>query len=150
MGVFRLLVRSAKADKSLADLLLFSFREWQLGFVGKILGDGIGAKINAPGIDLALFEKQEVAGFGADVEQHGAILKVAVIIAEGVAKGRRGDIRQLKAQAGGFSDAEKTLDNVRLDGDKQHFQLASGSGTEYLIVPNHFSERERNILLRLI
>jgi hypothetical protein len=86
MRVFRLLVRAAEADKSLGDFFLLGVRKAQLGFVCKILGDGIRAEIDAARINLALLKKEEVARLGADVEEHGAIIEVGVIITKRVAE----------------------------------------------------------------
>ena len=98
--VLRLLVRAAQADEALVDLELLRRVELQLGFVGEILGDGVGAQVDAAGEDLALLEEQQVAGLGPDVQQHRAVFQVAVIVAEGVAQRRRGHVGQLQLQPG--------------------------------------------------
>ena len=142
MGILRLLVGAAEADKALVDFLQFGIGPGEFGFVGEILGDGIGAEIDAARVHLALLEEEQVAGFGADVQQHGAVLKVAIIITEGVAKSGGGNVRQLEAQTGGLGDAEEALNDVGLDGDEQDFKFAGGRGTKDLIIPDDFGERE--------
>ena len=42
--VFRLFVGAAQADEAFLDLELFGHLELQLGFIGEVLGDGVGAR----------------------------------------------------------------------------------------------------------
>ena len=49
-----------------------------------------------------------------------------------------------------FRDAEQTLDDIGLDGDQQHLQFSAGRGTQDLVIPNHFGQREGDVLLRFV
>jgi hypothetical protein len=112
--IFRLLVGAAQTDKALGDLDFLGLGKFQFLLVGKILGDGIGPQVDAAGKHLALFEKEQVAGFGANVQQHGAILQIAVIEAEGIAERRRRGVAQIQLQLGVFRNTEQALDNSDL------------------------------------
>src|SRR5262249_36282159 len=103
-----------------------------------------------PGVNLVLLEEEEITRLCTDVQQHGAIFKVAIVVPKSVAQRRRRNIRQLKTQPRGFSDAEQTLYNVRLDGDEENFEFASGCRAENLIIPHDFRQREGNVLLCLV
>ena len=74
------------------DFGLFGGIEFLFGFVGEILGDGVGAQVDAAREDFAFFEKEEVAGLGTDVQEHGAVLELTIIVTEGIAEGGRGDV----------------------------------------------------------
>jgi hypothetical protein len=96
------------------------------------------------------FEEEEVAGFGADVEEHGAAFVIGIVVAEGVANGGGGDIDELKAEAGVFGDFEEAFDDVGFDGDEEDFEFAGGGGAKDLVVPNDFIEWKGNVLLGFV
>src|SRR4029079_10870183 len=110
----------------------FSGVELKLRFVGKILSDGIGTEVNAAGENFAFFEEQQVAGLCSDIQEHCAVFDVAVVIAESIAQGSRRNVGELKVQPGGFGDAEKSFNDVRLDGNEEDFQFTTGSRSENL------------------
>ena len=56
----------------------------------------------------------------------------------------------MQAQAGFLGDAEQTLDHIGFDGDQEHLQFAGGRSAQNLVVPDHFLQREGDVLLRLI
>jgi hypothetical protein len=87
--VLRFFVGAAQAHEAFLDLELLGHIELQLRFIGKVLCDGVGAQVNAAGEHFALFKEEQIAGLGANVQQHGAIFQIAVIVAEGIAQGRR-------------------------------------------------------------
>ena len=89
LWIVRFLVRAAQTDEALFDLQPLRLRELEFGFGGKILCDRVGADVDPARIDFALLEEQQVAGLGADVQQHRASVQVAVIVAEGIAERRR-------------------------------------------------------------
>ena len=126
MRVIRLFISAAQADEAHLDFEPLRFRKREPAFLGKILGNGIGPDVDAARVDAAFLEEEQVAGLGANIQEHGAALQVAIIIAKGVTEGGRSDVDQLQAQAGGFGDPEQALDNVGLDRHQQHFQFAAG------------------------
>ena len=128
LRAFRLFISSAQTDESFLDLDPLGLRQRELGFLGEILSDGMSADVDAAGINISLFEKQQVARFGANIQQHGASFQIAIIKAKGVAQGRRRNISQLQTQSGCLGDTEQSFHNVGLDGDQKNFQLASGRG----------------------
>src|SRR5262249_16606557 len=116
----------------------------------KILGDGIGADVDPSRIDFALFKEKQVAGLRADIEQHSAAIEVAIVVAKSVAQSGRGNVHQLHAQARRFRGAEKPFHHVRFDGDEQYLQFSRRGRSQDLIIPNHFFERERDVLLGFV
>ena len=150
LRVVRFLVSATEADKTLLDLEPFGLREFQLGLRRKILSDGVGADIDAARIDLALLKKQQVAGLGANVQQHGAAVEVAIVVAKRVAQSGGRYVHQLHAQPRRFRRAKETLHHVRLDGDEQHFQFTGRRRSQDLIVPDHFFQREGHVLLSFV
>ena len=104
--VLGFLIRAAQADKAFGNLDLFGVVEFQLGFVGEVLGDGVGSQVDAAGKDFAFLEKEQVAGLGADVQKHGAVFQIAIIIAEGVAEGGDGGIAEVQLEFGLGGHAE--------------------------------------------
>ena len=89
LRVVRLFVSAAQTDETLFDLQPLRFGKLQFGLGRKILRDRVGADVDAARIDFAFLEKQQVAGLRANVEQHGAAVQIAVIVAKGVAQSRR-------------------------------------------------------------
>ncbi len=132
------------------DLEPFGLREFQLGLRRKILSDGVGADIDAARIDLALLKKQQVAGLGANVQQHGAAVEVAIVVAKRIAQSGGRYVHQLHAQPRRFRRAKETFHHVRLDGDEQHFQFTGRRRSQNLIVPDHFFQREGHVLLSFV
>src|SRR5207247_809115 len=123
--VLRLFVGATQADEALFDLEFFGHVELVLGFTGEVLGDRVGAQVNAAGKHFALFKEQQVAGLGADVQKHGAIFQIAVVVTKRVAQGRWRHIRQLQMQAGAFGHPEQELDDVALDRHQPYFKFAA-------------------------
>ena len=150
LRVVRFLVSATEADKTLLDLEPFGLREFQLGLRRKILSDGISAYIDAAGIDLALLKKQQVAGLGANVQQHRAAVQVAIVVAKGVAQSGRRHVHQLHPQPRRLRRAEETFHHVRLDSDEQHLQFTGRRRSQDLIVPDHFLQREGHVLLGFV
>ncbi|OQC27180.1 MAG: hypothetical protein BWX68_00241 [Verrucomicrobia bacterium ADurb.Bin063] len=148
--VIRLLIRPAQAHKPLVNLELLRRVKLQLRLIGKILRDGVRPQVDAARENLALLKKQQVAGLGANIQQHRAILQVAIIIAKRIAQRRRRNIRQLQLQPRRLRHPEQPLHHVRLDGHQHHLQLPPGRRPENLVIPHHLGQRKRHILLRLI
>ena len=72
------------------------------------------------------------------------------MITERVAQGGGRHIRQLQVQPSALRHPEQALDNVRFDGDQQHFQFAARCRAQDLVVPHDFLERKGHVLLRLV
>ena len=72
--VLRFFVSAPKADEAFIDFYFFGDIEFFLGFVGEVLRDGVGAEVNAARKNFSFFEEEQVAGFGPDIQQHGAIV----------------------------------------------------------------------------
>ena len=89
LRVVRLFVSAAQTDETLLDFQPLRFGKLQFGLGRKILRDRVGADVDAARIDFAFLEKQQVAGLRANVEQHGAAVQIAVIVAKRVAQSRR-------------------------------------------------------------
>ena len=119
MRILRLFIRPTQADKAFFDFELLRLRKREPGFFRKILGNGIGADVDAPRINAALFKEQQVAGLGPDIQQHGAAFQITIVIAKRIAERCRGNIHQLQAQPSRFGDSEKPLHDVGFDGDEQ-------------------------------
>ena len=148
--VLRLFIRPAQTDKALGDLHLLRVVKAQLGFGRKLLRDRVGPNIDPAGVDLALLEEEQVAGLGPDIQEHRAAVQIAVIKPKSIAQGGRGNIDQLQAQARGFGRAEQALDDIGLDRHQEHFQLPVGRRAQDLVVPDHFFQGKRHVLLGLI
>ena len=88
MLVLRLFVRATKTHKTLVNLDLIRHVELQLGFIRKVLSDGVRAEIDAAGENFALLEEQQIARLRADIEQHRAIFQLAVVEPERIAQRR--------------------------------------------------------------
>src|SRR5207245_1655269 len=100
--------------------------------------------------DFALFEEEQVAGFGADVQEHGAIFQLAVVVTKGVAEGGGGNVGELQVEPGGLGDPEEAFDDIGLDGDEQDLQFAAGGRAQNLVIPDDLFEREGDVLLGLV
>ena len=150
MRILRLFIRTAETYETFFNLKLLRSVVLKLRFIGEVLGDGVGAEIDTAGKYFTLLEKQQIAGLGADVQQHRAIFQIAVIISECVAEGGRRDIGQLQTQPAGLRHPEQPLDNVRLESDQQHLELPAGRRAQNLIVPDDLFQRERHVLLRFV
>ena len=150
MRILGLFIGAAQTDKSFLDLDPLRFPERELGLVGEVLRDRICTNVDAPAVDLALLEKQQVAGLGPDIQEHGAPVEIAVAEPERIAEGGRRDVDQSDLEPGCTGHLEQAVDNLVLDRDQQHFQFAGRGRTQDLVVPNDFLQRERDVLLRFV
>ena len=85
LRIIRIFVSPPKRHKTLFQLKLLGLRESHLLFSGKLLGDGVGTDVDASAENLTILEKQDVAGFGTNVQDHRTTSKFTVIVTEGVA-----------------------------------------------------------------
>jgi hypothetical protein len=111
---------------------------------------GVRPDVDRTGVHLALLKKQQIARFGADIEQHRASFQIAIAEPERVAQRRWRHIHQLEPEPGALGGAEKAFHHIRLDRDQQHLQLAAGAAAHDLVIPDDFLQREGHILLRLV
>src|ERR1044071_2022408 len=125
MRVFRVFVGAAKADKPFVNFDLLGGVVLQLGFIGEILSDRVCAEIDAARKNFALLKKEQVAGFSSDIQEHGAIVEVTVIVAKCIAQSRGRDIGDLQMESCGLGDTEKTFDDVSFDSDEQNLKFAA-------------------------
>ena len=150
LRIIRLLIRTAQAHKALGNLDFFCVIKFQLRFGRKILRDDVRAQIDAARKNFTLFKKQQVARLCTDVQQHGAIFELRIIVAERVAERGGRSIAQQQFQFRLLSHTEESLDDFRLDGDQQHFQFTTRGRAEDLIIPYDFAQRKRHVLLRFV
>ena len=143
-------VSAAQAHEPLFNLQPLSFCQRQARFLRKIQSDRVRPDIDSARVNIPAIEEQQVAGFGSDIQQHRATFKIVVVIAKRVAQRRRRYIHQLQTQTRSFRGAKEPFDYVRFDRDQKNLQLPVRRCSQNLIIPHHFLQRKRHILLRLV
>ena len=146
-GVVRFFISTAQTDKTFVDLKLFRLSKRHLGLSGKLLGDRVGSNIQGAAEETAFFKEKDVACFGTDIQKHDAFIALAVGVTKSIGERRHRNVHHLEVASGIGCGTEEALYQVTLDGDQKNFHGSVSGSTYFLIIPHHFIQRKRNILL---
>ena len=138
-------------DVAVGTFIFFGCRPVESALTGKFLSNGVGTKVDAAHKKLATFlNEQRVGGFGAYIQHQRTAFELAVVMYESVTqrRGRAVHNSQLKPKI--VTHGGEAVDNVELQRHQHHFQFTGCCGPENLIIPLHFVQWERNILLGLV
>lgn len=110
-------------------------------------GDRGAADPHAAGEETLAFQIKEIAGLRTDVNQQDRLFRLAVGRAKRVVDRHRGDVHFRRADAVVVDRGVQLVERVVLDRDDEDFLLVPV--VDQLVVPHHFVERKRNVLLGL-
>ena len=149
IGILRLRVGPAEAHEAVAFFPLFRHAERLAKILGNGLGDGTAAVRDAAAENLVRLDENQIRAPRTDIDDQGTAADVAIVIAESVIDGHRGDIDDGGLEARRLDRVIDIVEQVGLDGDNDDFHLSGIATVHELVVPDHFIDRIRDVLLRL-
>ena len=147
-GIGRFRVRAAKTDKPVPLFPRLRRRERLVEFAGNGRSDRASADWHAAGENLIRLDKQQIGRARSDIDEERAAVQVAVVVPKRVVKRHRCDVDNRCAQSGIFYAAVDLIEQIGLDRDQYHLDLLVRAAADELIIPNHFVDGKRDVLLR--
>ena len=148
-GVARFRIGSAEAHGALLHFQPFRQRYVLMEFLCNRSTDGGASDRDAPAESAVPLQKNEVGRSSTDVDDQRASGCFRIVEAEGVIDGHRGDIDDLGLQPSLCHRVGNLGKLVRLHGDQSDIPRPVPLAAHDLVVPNHFVDGKRHILLRL-
>ncbi len=112
-------------------------------------GDRTAADRNAAAEDFSRLDEKQIGRARADVDDKRRAGQLAVIETKRVVERHRRHIHPPGLQAGCLDRGIDPVEEVRLDRDQHDFDFVRLAAANELIIPDHFLDRKRHILLRL-
>ena len=134
----------------MGNLEFLGLGEGHLGFGRVFLSNGVSTDRDRTDVKFVFLEEEDVAGLGSDIDQDAAALDVSVVVAESVGQGGHRRIHHFHLQANRFAHRKELFNDLGLDGHQKHLASPVGGGTQNLVVPSTFGQREGDVLLGLV
>src|SRR6266536_1133037 len=99
--------------------------------------------------NLAWLDEEQIGGASADIDHERRIGHIAVVVTKGVVERHVRDPDHHRSKPRRFYRGVDSFEQVGLDRDQNDLQLLIRPATDELIIPHHFVNRERHVLLCL-
>src|SRR5207247_1005999 len=101
------------------------------------------------GENFPWLDKKKIRGPRTNIDEQRTSAQVAVVMAKRVVESHRRQIDNRRPQARFLDRAINFVEQVHLDGDKNHLNRFARASADELIIPNHFVDRKWDVLLCL-